>query len=136
MGGLFGAYTLLHELSAFRRYVIGSPWLCWDRDVSTGFEAAYAASHDDLDATVFLCAVTDEGLLPPGLPAPMAEMFRVADRAKLTRELGDALESRGYPNLWLTTRIFPEKTHFTIPGILITHGLCAVFAAEREAGAP
>ncbi len=34
-GGLFAAYTLLHRPSSFRRYVIGSPTLSWNRSVST-----------------------------------------------------------------------------------------------------
>ena len=130
-GGLFGTYTLFHRPSAFRRYVIGSPSLCWNREVSTAYEAEYAAKHDDLDATVFLCAGADEEVLPPAMPDPVARLLRGADRAKLTRELGESLESRGYPSLNLTTRIFPEETHFTMPALLIAHGLRTVFAAER-----
>jgi hypothetical protein len=130
--GLFGVYALFHRPSAFRRYVIGSPQLCWDRDVSTAYEATYAAEHDDLDATVFLCAGADEEQLPPALPEPVAGQLRGADTAKLTRELGDALAGRGYPSLKLTTRIYPEATHFTVPALLLAHGLRAVFAAERD----
>lgn len=132
MGGLFATYTLLHQPSAFRRYVIGSPWLCWNWEVSTAYEAQYAEGHDDLDATVFICAGADEDVLPPATPEPMAEQFRTADTAKLTEKLALGLESRGYPNLRLTSRIFPEETHFTIPPILVAHGLRAVFVAERE----
>jgi predicted alpha/beta superfamily hydrolase len=131
-GGLFGTYTLFHRPSAFRRYVIGSPLLCWNREVSTGYEAEYAAKHDDLDATVFLCAGADEEVLPPAMPDAVVGQLRGVDTAKLTRELGERLESRGYPSLNLTTRIFPEETHFTIPAILIAHGLRTAFAAERE----
>jgi predicted alpha/beta superfamily hydrolase len=129
--GLFGTYTLFHRPSAFRRYVIGSPQLCWNREVSTAYEAEYAATHDDLDATVFLCAGADEEVLAPAMPDPVVGQLRGADTAKLTRELGESLESRGYPSLNLTTRIFPEETHFTMPALLIAHGLRAVFAAER-----
>jgi predicted alpha/beta superfamily hydrolase len=132
MGGLFATYTLLHQPSAFRRYVIGSPWLCWNRDVSTAYEAQYAGEHADLDATVFLCAGADEEVLPPAMPEPMVGQFRGADTAELTRQLAAGLESRGYPSLRLTTRIFPEETHFTIPPILVAHGLRSVFAVERE----
>lgn len=135
LGGLFATYTLFHQPSAFRRYVIGSPWLCWNRDISTGYEAAYAASHSDLDATVFLAAGADEGVLPPAMPPPLVDFLRLADTAQLTRALGDGLERRHYPSLRLTTRIFPNETHFTIPPILIAHGLRAVFAADRHAAA-
>jgi predicted alpha/beta superfamily hydrolase len=130
--GLFGTYTLFHRPSAFRRYVIGSPQLCWDREVSTAYEAEYAAKHGDLDATVFLCAGSDEEVLPPAMPEPVVGQLRGADTAKLTRELGESLDNRGYPSLKLTTRIFPEETHFTMPALVIAHGLRTVFAAERE----
>lgn len=130
--GLFGTYTLFHRPAAFRRYVIGSPQLCWNREVSTAYEAAYAAEHDDLDAIVFLCAGADEEVLPSAMPDAVAGQLRSADTAKLTRELGEDLQSRGYPSLDLTTRIFPEETHFTMPAPLIAHGLRTVFAAERE----
>ena len=67
LGGLFGVYTLLHRPAAFRRYIIGSPWLCWDVETTTAYEPAYAADHSDLDATVFLAAGAHEDVLPPGL---------------------------------------------------------------------
>ncbi len=132
-GGLFATYTLLHQPSAFTRYVIGSPWLCWNREVTTAYEAQYAEAHSDLDATVFLAAGADEDVLAPGLPEPMAAPFRNADTAELTRQLAAGLESRGYPSLRLTTRILPEVTHFTMVPILVAMGLRAVFEAERLA---
>jgi predicted alpha/beta superfamily hydrolase len=134
MGGLFATYTLFHRPASFRRYVIGSPWLTWNRDVSTSYEAAYAANHNDLDATVFLAAGADEEVLPPAMPEAMLGEFRGADTAELTRQLGAALETRGYPSLRVTTRIFPEQTHFTMGPIMLAHGLRNVFTAEREAG--
>ncbi len=70
-------------------------------------------------------------MLPPALPALAAEGLRGADTAELTGRLGASLASRRYPSLRLTTRIFPEETHFTILPILVAHGLRAVFAAER-----
>jgi predicted alpha/beta superfamily hydrolase len=128
MGGLFATYTLFRQPDAFARYVIGSPWLCWNSCVSERYEQDYAATHTDLKATVFLAAGADEAVLRPGFPAPMASMYREADTAARTRRLGEALTSRNYPSLRLTTRIFPEETHFTIPAILLAHGLRNVFA--------
>lgn len=68
-----------------------------------------------------------------GLRGLLAPIFRDANTAELTRQLAAGLESRGYPSLRLTTRIFEEETHFTIPSILVAHGLRAVFEAERSA---
>ena len=132
MGGLFGVYTLFHRPAAFRRYVIGSPWVCWDVETTTAYEPAYAADHTDLDATVFLAAGADEDALPPAMPEAGRSLFGTADTAGRTRRLAEALEQRRYPNLKLTWRIFPEETHFTMPGILIGHGLRAVYADWRR----
>ena len=132
LGGLFATYALLHQPSAFKRYLIGSPGLSRNREVSTAYEAQYAANHADLDATVFLAAGADEEVLSPAMTELMRAQFRGNDTAELTRQLAAGLASRGYPSLRLTTRIFREETHFTIPPILIAHGLRNVFTAERE----
>ena len=135
MGGLFGTYTLIHRPAAFRRYILGSPWLCWDAATTTAYEPVYAADHNNLDATVFLAAGADEDVLPPAMPAPSASLSRTADTAGHTRRLAEALEQRRYPSLELTWRIFPEETHFTMVPILIAHGLRAVYADWRQSEA-
>ncbi len=130
MGGLFGMFALFHKPAAFKRYLIGSPWLCWDYPISFKYEEAYAAEHPDLPATVFLAAGADEAVLAPGMPEALAPIFQDAEVAAYTQRLADSLESRKYPNLRLTTRIFPEETHYTLPAILMAHGLRRVFQAE------
>ena len=80
-------------------------------------------------ATVFLAAGADEAVLAPGMPEPLAPLFREAEVAAHTRRLADTLEGRKYPSLRLTTRIFPEETHYTLPPILMAHGLRRVFQA-------
>ena len=132
MGGLFGVYTLFHRPAAFRRYVIGSPWLCWDPETATAYEPAYAADHSDLDASVFMAAGADEDVLPPAQPEAVQSLFRAADTVAHTRRLAEALEQRRYPSLDLTWRIFPEVTHFTMSGILIAQGLRAAYADWRR----
>jgi len=127
MGGLFGTYVLLNSPQAFNRYVIGSPWLCWDHPISFGFESDYASAHDDLPATVFMAAGGDEHVLYPNLPEPIRPIFADADTANLTQQMSDKLVARGYPGLNLTTRVLPDETHFTIMGALIAQGLRVVF---------
>lgn len=131
MGGLFGTWVLLHHPAAFNRYVIGSPWLCWDEQTSTGWEAAYAASHTDLPATVFLAAGAEEHIRGPYAAEWLSPAFARADTAGHTRRLGDALAAPGYPGLRPTTRILPEETHFTVAGALIAQGLRNVFAPRE-----
>ena len=86
----------------------------------------------DLDATVFLGAGADEDVLPPAMSAAMQPSYRTADVAGRPRRLAEALAQRRYPNLTVSWRIFPEETHFTMPGILIGHGLRAVYADWRR----
>ncbi len=59
--------------------------------------------------------------------------LRDANTAELTRQLAAGLESRDYPSLRLTTRIFLEVTHFTMGPVVVAHGLRAGFEAERSA---
>ncbi|MGD9934257.1 MAG: alpha/beta hydrolase [Dehalococcoidia bacterium] len=128
MGGLFGTWTLFHHTEAFNRYVLGSPWLCWDEAVSTGWEAEYAAGHSDLAASVYLAAGAEEHIRGPYAQEWMIATFARADTAGHTRRLGDALAARAYPSLRLTTRILPDETHFSINGALVAQGLRKVFA--------
>jgi len=130
MGGLFGCYTLLNHHGFFNRYVIGSPWICWDHPLVFDYEEQYAATHDDLDAVVFLSAGGAEDVLSPVQDAAMAAVFKVANTQEHTERLGALLASRNYPNLALKTLIFPEETHFTVPYALVAHGMRYVFQAR------
>ncbi len=127
MGGLFGCYTLFNHHGFFKRYVIGSPWICWNDPLVFDYEKQYADAHDDLDAVVYLAAGGAEDVLSPAFDPNAAEIFKVANTEAHTRRLGELLESRNYPNLNLKTMIWDEETHFTVPYALIAHGLRHVF---------
>ena len=129
MGGLFGTYVLFNHPGFFNRYIIGSPWICWDHPLCFDYEEAYAANHDDLRAVVFLSAGGAEDVLSPAFDPNAAKIFEIADTEAHTLKMGERLASRGYPGLKLKTLIFPEETHFTVPYALIPHGLRYVFGA-------
>ena len=128
MGGLFGCYTLFNHHGFFSRYVIGSPWICWNHPLVFDYEQQYAKSHDDLSAIVYLAAGGAEDVLSPTFDPGAAEIFKMAKTEEHTRRLGELLESRSYPGLTLKTMIWEQETHFTVPYALITHGLRYVFA--------
>lgn len=130
MGGLFGCYTLFNHPGFFNRYVIGSPWICWDHPLVFDYEERYAATHDDLDAVVFLSAGGAEDVISPVADPAMAATFKVANTQEYTERLGALLASRNYSNLELKTLIFPEETHFTVPFALVPHGMRYVFQAR------
>ena len=129
MGGLFGCYTLFNRGGFFNRYVIGSPWICWDHPLVFDYEAAYADANDDLDAIVYLAAGGAEDVLSPAFDPSATAIFEQARTAEHTERLSELLAGRDYPNLKLKTMIWPEETHFTVPYALIAHGLRWVFNA-------
>ena len=127
MGGLFGTYTLFNHPGFFKRYVLGSPWLCWDHPLCFDYEAAYADSHDDLDAVVFLSAGGAEDVMSPLFDPSATEIFERAHTQEYTEQMGERLGGRNYPSLRLKTLIFDEETHFTVPFAIYAHGLRWVF---------
>jgi len=129
MGGLFGIYTLFNHHGFFKRYVIGSPWICWDHPLCFDYEANYAAAHNDLDAMVFLSAGGAEHVLSPTFDPAIGAIFAKANTAAHTVRMGELLASRHYPRLKLKTLIFPEETHYTVAFALVAHGLRYVFQA-------
>jgi predicted alpha/beta superfamily hydrolase len=61
--GLFGLYLLFHRPEVFSSYLVGSPSLWWDDGRAFGWEEAWARSHDDLAARVFLSIGSNEVLV-------------------------------------------------------------------------
>ena len=136
MGGLFGAYALFTEPQTFQRYGIGSPSLWWHDDMMFEVEAAYAQTHDDLDAQVFLSVgahETHEGRqleasrLPPEVAAMTAVRFidMVADTQRLVAQL----RRRNYPSLVVDSVVLPDEFHITVPLLNLSRSLRFLFDA-------
>ena len=113
-GGLFGCYTLFTRPDTFTRYILGSPSLYWGEDIIFKIEREYAASHQDLQARVFIGA----GALEDGAENPMV---------KNIRRLESQLRARSYPGLTLVTQVFPDETHLSVWHTNLVRGLIAVF---------
>lgn len=111
LGGLFGLYVLFHEPATFKRYAIGSPSLWWRDGEPMDFEAAYANSHEDLDATVFLSV----GRLDD------------PDMVAKTLELAERLAGREYPGLVLTTFEFEGETHASASAASFSRAMRVIF---------
>lgn len=95
MGGFFTMWAMFHSTGVFDRYWISSPSLVWDDGVLDREEKAYAATHDDLDATVF----ADAGELED------------RDMNDGLRELGERLQAHGYRSLRWHQRFSPDLGH-------------------------
>ena len=133
LGGLFGTYVLLNAPASFQRYVIGSPWLAYSIETCLEWEAKYAAQHHDLDAAVFYAAGAAEDVLSPLMMPPMVPVFLRGNVAANTERMVERLRSRSYPSLRLTSRIYPEQTHFTVPSVIYAQGLRDVLSDLRLA---
>ena len=127
MGGLFGVYTLFHKPHSFKRYVIGSPWMCWDYPLCFEYEKKYSENHDDLKAIVYMATGGDEHILYPNLPDAIVPLFKDAKTEEYSREMFKLLESRNYPSLNFRGKILDDETHFTMVSSLIGKGLKSVF---------
>ena len=118
MGGLFAMYTLFHQPETFKRYIVGSPSLYHEDNLTFDYEAAYAAAHDDLPATVFLSVGALEAIFEPAFAAMVSNVARMTE----------ILTSRKYPGLELTTHIFDNETHHSVIPATMSRGLRTVFA--------
>jgi predicted alpha/beta superfamily hydrolase len=106
-GGLFTLYVLFHAPELFQRYFAGSPTM-W-RQLFTD-EEAYAATHKDLPAKLFLTAGEHE--------ADLLEEFNL---------LLETLKSRNYPGLDLQTQIFSDEGHASAYAAAVSRALCVLY---------
>jgi predicted alpha/beta superfamily hydrolase len=151
-GGLFGTYVLLTAPAEFRRYIIGSPSLWWDRGVMFRCETLSAGGAvppreigsgriDNDDPIVVYLGVganeTHEGRQREVVNMPAEERgisaSRYIDMVADTVTLAEQLRRLD----WLKTRVeldvFPGEFHITVPLLTLSRGLRNVFDAPRLA---
>lgn len=96
-GGLFSLYVLFKRPELFSLYYAGSPSIGYDKGVLYTYEKEYAATHSDLNATLFMTAGGAEDSVT------IANVYKMAAQ----------LESRNYPGLKVETTVFPDETHMS-----------------------
>lgn len=138
-GGLFTTYALFHEPGTFQRFVIASPSLWWDHQVSFEYEKAYAAKHKDLAASVFLSVggLESTGELKKMIPKFPEAMKNAAvgyydkngwpEMVELLEPFAKTLTGRKYPSLRVTSFVFPGETHSSVMPMIASRGLREVF---------
>lgn len=114
-GGHFCAYAMLTKPEAFDRYICGSPVLRAGNEEIFRLEAAYAETHSDLPARIFLGAGENE--------AQEGGMISAWGCASSTMRLGELLKLRGYPSLRMKIRVFPGEDHLSAIPMTLSHGL-------------
>jgi len=139
-GGLFSTFVLLNAPDTFQRYIIGSPSLFWDGCVMLEHERRYAESHDDLRAKVFVACgaletAADMKEMMKNMPPEMAGTFEEYQQAiggepqmvEILHPFLETLRGRGYPSLELSSEVFPDETHNSVPALNLSRGLRKVF---------
>jgi uncharacterized protein len=96
-GGLFTLYVLFRRPELFSLYYAGSPSIKYDKGVLYTYEKEYAATHKDLNATLFMTAGGAE------------DSVMIAN----VNIMADLLKARNYPGLKVETTVFPDETHMS-----------------------
>lgn len=116
-GSLLGLDALLNEPEMFENYVLGSPSLWFNKRVMFEREKAYAATHKELKANVFLAVGSYEAVRHG------PRFNKDEDMVRDLRNFTAALKSRNYPGLNITSVVVPDEDHLTIAPVVITRGL-------------
>lgn len=116
LGGLFVLRALFTAPSSFQRYVAISPSIWWNCCELLD-EEAQAVARGNLNARLFMGVGSDEQAQAPDARMVM-NLVEMAARLR-----------RGCPDLKLTSYIFPEEGHMSVPPAGISRGLRVVFAA-------
>lgn len=124
-GGLLGAQILFTEPELFSGYVLGSPSFWFDRRHIMTMEAAYARTHRDLKADVFMYIGGWE------IPGPDRRNTSDADMVGDVRRMEETLQSRHYPGLMVRSVVLTDEDHLTVAPVGFTRALMAVLPAGR-----
>jgi predicted alpha/beta superfamily hydrolase len=118
LGGLFGLYVLFHTPEVFQRYIIGSPWILYDDEVTLKYESKYASTHRDLSARIFVSV------------GELEETAGKVTGSTVVRDmklLADKLTNRHYPGLSLDTKVFEGETHLSGGMVAFMRGLRSIY---------
>ncbi len=119
MGGLFAFYALFQQPGLFESYLIGAPFLTWDKSAAWKFEQAFAATKQDLPARVFLSVGSlDHALVP------------------VVEKLDALFRTRRYGKFVWQTQFFPEETHNSAIGLSLSRGLRWLYGDMLPPSAP
>lgn len=116
-GGLFGLWVAFTEPALFANYILTSPSIWFAEQQILKTEAAYAASHKDLKARIYLASGGREHPGPGGCPGCERDMN--ADR----QALADRLRARNYPGLEVRSETIPGTFHETTFPVGLINGM-------------
>ncbi|MFH1763372.1 MAG: alpha/beta hydrolase-fold protein [Gemmatimonadota bacterium] len=122
-GGLFALHALFFGEGTFSRFVVGSPAIWWDHDITFRHEEEFTAGQDSLGARVFLSVgLSEEPEDGSGL-APYRMVTNV-------RTLAETLTTRQYRGLEVRTHFFEGETHMSVVPATISRGLRYIYTTR------
>ena len=124
-GGLWGADALLNDPNMFDAYILSSPSLWFDKRVMFARESAYAKTHKDLAAKVYMAVGGYETHGPS--PRNSGKYDMVGDMHAMEA----VLKSRHYPHLAIQSEVIAGEDHLTVAPDIITHGLLWALGLKR-----
>ena len=127
-GGLFGVHVLLTDPDMFQHYILGSPSLQFGDRTMFERERAYAASHKDLKADVFMAIGGFETI---DSASPDRRYHNTVDMVRNALAFEKALASRHYPGLRVRSVVIGDEDHLTVFPSIITRGLQAMLSPSR-----
>lgn len=110
-GGLFGIWVLFNEPGLFQNYVLTSTSLWYNRRAMFDAEAAYAKTHKDLEANLYMAIGSTEH--PGGCGKAVSQCPDGPDMVAQQREMLKRLASRKYPSLKLHGKVVDGSFHTT-----------------------
>lgn len=129
-GGLLGVHMLLTDPGMFEHYILGSPSLQFDHKVMFEREKAYAATHKDLPADVFMAFGGFETI---DTASDDPRYHNAVDMVRNAQAFERVLKSRHYPGLRIQSEVIGGEDHMTVFPAIVTHGLQAMLKPPREA---
>ena len=113
-GGMLAAYGLFKRPGAFRKVILGSPYLDGVGGAVFKAEAAYARQHNDLDVALFIGAGGGE----------LNEWFLAASNiVSSTARFTETLQLRGYKGLAIESRLYSGEDHYTVVPRVLGEGI-------------
>lgn len=125
-GALLATQILLSEPEMFDGYVLGSPSLWYDKRYMFGVEAAYAAKHRDLKASVYLYTGEYEAVRKGD-----ARFNQETDLVADSRAFAAVLRQRGYPGLVLVDEVLNDEDHVSVAPRGFTRALKVLLPAKK-----
>ncbi len=114
LGGLFAGYCLLKKPGLFSYYGINSPSFWWNNNEMTVIAQTKAGEGTAISASVFFSAGALEGAM---MINPMTAFM-------------DALKSRHYQDLHISSQIFEGETHVSVVAACSSRTLRVLFGAH------